>query len=82
MNKKLELQIMNLAKIVFEDKDYNSCMHYLKTKQLNNLRLLISERYDLLNMVSDMNPDDQVLSMQKINCDEMENIVINMYELS
>lgn len=79
MNKEIRLQITNLLKFVFEDEDYQKAMYYLHNKQYNNLRLLVDERYELLDITSHLDPDSEVIKAQVIQCDVLEDLVMDAY---
>lgn len=79
MNKELELQVINLAKVVFDDAEFMKFMYYLGKGQLNNLRLFIDEKYDVLDALLHLNPNNDVLAQQLHSCDVIENIVMDAY---
>ena len=79
MNKEIRNQIINLSKFVFSDQEYNKAMIYLKSNNLNNLRLFIDEKYEYLDALCSLDSSDNVLGQQLIYCDELENIVMDAY---
>jgi len=79
MNKELKLQIINLAKFIFEDKEYVKFITYLQTNRLNDLRLLVDEKVELLSILNDFRETDEVILKQIKYCDELENLVMDVF---
>ena len=79
MKKQLKEQIINLLKTICEDAEYNTCARYIENNQLNNLRLFIAEKYELLSAISELSPNDIVLSTQLTQCDILEDLVMSAY---
>lgn len=79
MKKQLIEDITNLLKTICEDAEFNTCIHYIENNKLNNLRLFVAEKYELLSAISELTPNDAVLSTQVIQCDTLENLVMDAY---
>lgn len=79
MNKKLKLQIINLAKFIFEDAEYVKFITYLQNNKLNDLRLLVDEKVELLSIVNEFGDADEVVLQQIEYCDELENLVMDVF---
>lgn len=79
MNKKLKLQIINLAKFIFEDAEYVKFITYLQNNKLNDLRLLVDEKVELLSIVNEFGDADEVILQQIEYCDELENLVMDVF---
>ena len=60
MDKKLKLQIINLAKFVFEDVEYIKFMYYLNNNKFNDLRLFVDEKLELLDLL----PKNEIILKQ------------------
>jgi len=75
MDKKLKLQIINLAKFVFEDVEYIKFMYYLNNNKFNDLRLFVDEKLELLDLL----PKNEIILKQLQYCDELEDIVVDLY---
>lgn len=79
MNNEIRLQIINLLKFIFEDGDYTKAAYYLHNNQLNNLRLLVDEKYELLDITQHLDPDNEVIKAQLTQCDLLEDVVMDAY---
>ena len=78
MTKQVRLQIINLAQSIFNDVEFKRVILYLNHNKLNDLRLFIDEKLELLEALNTFNGDEVIL--EQINfCDELENIVMNSY---
>ena len=78
MTKQVRLQIINLAQSIFNDVEFKRVILYLNHNKLNDLRLFIDEKLELLEALNTFNGDEVILA--QINfCDELENIVMNSY---
>lgn len=79
MNKEIRDQVTNLAKFIFSDEEFIKVMNYLGSGKLNDLRLYIAMKYELLSALQSLNPGDNVLSYQVALCDELEDLVMDTY---
>tara|TARA_R110000822_G_scaffold73853_13_gene177629 strand:+ start:2896 stop:3147 length:252 start_codon:yes stop_codon:yes gene_type:complete len=79
MNKKVRQEVLNLSQSIFEDEDYNKVLLLLNTNRLNQLRLFVNEKLELMEIVFHLNKDDEVLRTQIELCDKLENIVIDAF---
>jgi hypothetical protein len=77
MTNKIKLEIINLCKFIFEDKEYRKVMHYLHTNSLNNLRLFIDEKCDFLEITSSFS-EDEVDIKQLMYCQKLESIILGL----
>ena len=53
-------------------------MYYLDNAKYNSLRLFVDEKYELLNIISNIN-NDEVLLKQLQYCDQLEDLVMDIY---
>jgi hypothetical protein len=79
MKEELKTEITNLFKFIFEDNTYTKCIKYLNNNKFNDLRLLISEHYELLSVVAVLNPDNEPLQLQLAQCDLAEDLILDLY---
>ena len=77
MNKQTE--ILNLSKFIFNDKEFTRVEFLLKQKELNLLRLLVSEKLELLYIIQDSVETDDVLNLQIQYCNRLEDVVLDYY---
>jgi len=78
MEKKVKAEIRNLMIAIFEDSEYQKAIFYLETERLNELRLIVSEKYALLDAISEVTVNPVILT-QKNMCDRLEDLVINAF---
>lgn len=79
MNKPTKQKILNLSKFVFEDNDYNKVVNYINNNKINDLRLLIADRSELLDILNGLETNNEVLSLQLKNCVELEDIIFEYF---
>lgn len=77
MTKETRLEIINLFKFVFEDKEYIKAINYLQTNKLNDLRLLVDEKCEFLDITASFTKDE-VDVKQLLYCQELENLVLDV----
>ena len=79
MNKEVRLEVLNLSKSIFSDREFNAIAYYLQEERYNRLRLFIAEQMELLEAVFVLDPDDEVIATQIRMCNKLEDLVINEY---
>lgn len=79
MNKEIRLEVLNLSKSIFSDREFNAIAYYLQEKRYNRLRLFIAEQMELLEALFVFDPDDEVVATQVRMCNKLEDLVINEY---
>jgi hypothetical protein len=79
MDKKVKQEIINLSQSIFEDTDYNIVMLLINTNRLNQLRLFVNEKLELMEAVAHLTIDDESLRLQIALCSKLEDIVINAF---
>jgi hypothetical protein len=79
MQKQIRNQILNLAQSVFDDAQFNKVVQYLNNNRLTDLRLFLDETTELLSIVSEMDPTNQVLIVQLKLSNQLEDMVLDAY---
>lgn len=77
MTKETRLKIINLCKFVFEDAEFTKVMFYLQRNQLNDLRLFIDEKCELLSITTAFNVDEVELQQYRY-CQELEDLILEV----
>jgi len=77
MTRETRLEIINLFKFVFEDKEYIKAINYLQTNKLTDLRLLVDEKCEFLDITASFTTDE-VDVKQLLYCQELENLVLDV----
>lgn len=78
MNYKKE-KILNLSKFIFEDIEFNKIQLLLKRNRLNDIRLIVSEKIELLELIKNSSEYNDILDLQIKYCNELEDIVLDYY---
>jgi len=78
MNYKKE-KILNLSKFIFEDIEFNKIQLLLKRNRLNDIRLIVSEKIELLELIKNSSEHNDILDLQIKYCNELEDIVLDYY---
>jgi len=77
MTKETRLKIINLCKFIFEDEEYVKVINYLQRNQLNDLRLFLDEKSELLSIAAAFTADEVDIK-QATYCQELENLVFDV----
>lgn len=81
MKESIKKEILFLAQTVLTPNEYNKMLLYLDVNRLNDIRLLISEKMDLLSVVEgfEENSENNTLNTQLMLCDRLENLIVNEF---
>lgn len=81
MKESIKKEILFLAQTVLTPSEYNKMLLYLDVNRLNDIRLLISEKMDLLSVVEGFEEDSEnnTLNTQLMLCDRLENLIVNEF---
>jgi len=71
--------LLNLAKTIFDDEDYNIIVNYLNERSFNNLRLFVENKLERLKAKLILYKNDSVLEAQIERCEEMDTLATNLY---
>jgi hypothetical protein len=79
MKKKVINVIKTLAAFIFNDVEFKKLMSYISLNLLNNARLYIEEKLDLLEASIVLNKEDIVIKLQVEKCRKLEDIITDQY---
>jgi len=79
MQKQIRNQVLNLAQAVLDDVQFNKVVYYLDNNKLTDLRLLLDEQTELLSIIAEMDPTNQVLMTQLKLSNQLEDLVLDAY---
>lgn len=81
MNKKNNVIniIINLAKAIMSEADYNKFISYLKMKLYGRLRLFVEEVLEMLQAKAILYKNDPILEAQIIKCRRLDVLVTDLY---
>lgn len=79
MNKSTKNEIINLCKMIFEDKEYKKMAYYVTSKKYNSARLLAEEKLEYLETTLILHNKSDVIELEIKNCKKLEDILTNEY---
>lgn len=81
MNNNTKNELINLAKSIFEDKEFIQFEKSLN-RNIKSLRLFLSEKFDYYETIYLFRKDDEVLKKQIEFLDKMQDLVIAEIEIN
>lgn len=79
MKKKTITLILNLAKFIFTDKEYNKLLSYVKLNLLNSIRIFVEEKLEFLEATLVLYKNDTVIEAQLKKCRELDTVITEEY---
>ncbi|MGK2861895.1 MAG: hypothetical protein ACSLE0_08175 [Chitinophagaceae bacterium] len=77
-NKIIDL-IINLAKFVFSEIEFNRFLSLIKLKLFNQMRIFVEEKLEYLETKLIISKNDTVLEAQLSKCRELDTVVTDLY---
>ena len=79
MKEKIKNDILFLAQSIFTNEEYNRVINYLNDNRLNDLRLMISDKLEVMNNIAIIDRENQVLQKQIHLCDKLEDVILEEF---
>lgn len=79
MRKKVINIIVTLATFIFNDVEFKKLMSYISLNLLNNARLFVEEKLELLESTIVLYAEDSVIKEQIKKCRKLEDIITDEY---
>lgn len=79
MKESIKNDILFLAQTIFNNEEYAKMINYLNHDRLNDLRLMISDKLEVMNNVVIVDRENRVLQKQIQLCNKLEDIILDEF---
>jgi hypothetical protein len=71
--------LINLAKFVFSEVEFNKFISFVKLNLFNSMRLYVEEKVEMLETKLVLYRDNAILEAQLVKCKKLDDIVTDLY---